>query len=255
MIIDANVDQAYRSDQYLQYVNIVDFGSDSSTTEYNFVSDSDSTWVRIPTEVYYWYVIMPKLVMERPKMGASVFNRFWRDYLWNVAVTDTSPGNNLHLGNVLTMASVFWDGESIVVDTHSDFNAEDCVLVTIWKWVAKTVPFGSPPPNRPNQPNKIANNHQGTCSELRMLLVASGRTGLIPLIGTWDYNENHHWNEFWWDGAWHPYQVNLGYGDCLIDLPGVAQDMKYGGGKNISIVWNERADGYQESVIDIFSDL
>lgn len=257
-IIDTNVAQMYRADRYLAYVQILDYGSDSSTTTYRIIRGNDTSWVAIPKEVYYWYVVMPKLVMERPKMDGSVFNKFWRDYLWNVAYTVGTPGENKRLGEVLPMASVFWNEDTIRVNTHTDFNYTDCALATIGKWVAKTVANGVGAPGRPNQPNVIANYHQGTCSEIRVVLAAATRTGLIPVVGTWNYNENHHWNEFWWNGEWHPYQVNLGYnagdGWCFIDFPHVAMDRKYGGGKNLSIVWNERPDTYQEAVVDIFSD-
>jgi len=258
-IVDSNVAQIYRIRSYLGYVILLDYGSDSSTTMYRIVRSSDTSWVTIPKEAYYWYVVMPKLVMERPKMDGSVFDKFWRDYLWNVAYTVGTPGENRHLGDVLPMASVFWNEDTLRVDSHTDFSYTDCALATIGKWVAKTIANGGGAPGRPNQPNVICNYHQGTCSELRMVLAAAARTGLIPVIGTWDFNENHHWDELWWNGAWYMYQVNLGYnsgdGWCYINFPGCAGDRKYGGGKNVSIIWNERADEYQESVVDVFSDI
>ncbi len=250
-IVDTNAARAYRIDTALAYVDIVDFASDSSTTRYR----TGNKWTRIPSRIYYWYVIMPKLVMERPRMGESESGAFWRDHLWNTAETAAEPGKGLTLGDVLSSVETFWDGRAARWENDEEFSSSHSAIRTIGAWVAKAVPFKNPLRGRPNQPNRIVTHHRGNCSEIRMVLAAAARTGLIPVIGTWHWNGNHVWNAVWWDGAWRPYQVDRWYGPTRIDLPEIGEDRLYNseGAQDVSIVWSERADGLPVSSAELYS--
>lgn len=91
--------------------------------------------------------------------------------------------------------------------------------------------------------------------DARTAVAAAARTGLIPVIGTWHWNGNHVWNAVWWDGAWHPYQVDRWYGPTRIDLPEIGEDRLYNseGGRDVSIIWSERADGLPVSSTELYS--
>ena len=126
-------------------------------------------------------------------------------------------------------------------------------LDVIGNWATRVVPLGAYG-NRPIQPNQIAREHNGNCGELQDLLCAAARTALIPTLCTMDICEDHVWTEFYWDGSWHPYQVDLGGGGTHIDNPGIAYDRDYGGGKQVSAIWNWRPDGYSWTTTGRYSD-
>ncbi len=252
ILID-NVQFAYSIDQGLQYVDIVDYGNPLeggdyySTTRYWAIVDGETTQVEIPKEIYYWWVIMPKITDELP---AYVYGRFWRDYLFYYA----DPGYPL-LCEKLANTKILWNGEKQWWQNQGmpyyDTLPAVCVVS---RWVAHTVPYPAQG-NRPIQPNQIAHEHDGNCGEIQDLLCAAARTALIPCGGVLDINEDHVWNEIWWQGSMFPWQVDLGCGATNIKNPGVAYDRKYGGSKEVSGVWEWRNDGYQRSVVGTYSDV
>jgi Transglutaminase-like superfamily len=91
-----NVRLIYEYDQYLDYVTVVDHGTPEdedywTTVEYIALVDDEPTTFEVPKEIYYWYIVHPKLDMERveyvdPATGATRDpedgGRFWRDYLF-----------------------------------------------------------------------------------------------------------------------------------------------------------------------------
>jgi len=77
ILID-NVQQAYQIDPELRYVDIVDYGNPFqgsdyySTTKYRVRVQSETTWVEIPRDIYYWWVMMPKGTDEPPQYVMSI---------------------------------------------------------------------------------------------------------------------------------------------------------------------------------------
>jgi len=246
-ILVDNVQQAYQIDRDLQYVDIVDYGNPLqggdyySTTKYRFLAQGETSWVEIPRDVYYWWVVMPKGTDEQPMY---VDGYFWRDYLFNCC----DSGYPL-LRDALAPTRVFWDGQRQAwgggfVDTMP-------AVAVVGRWAALTMPFPAEG-NRPIQPVTIAHEHNGNCGEMQDLLQAAARTALIPCGGVMDINEDHVWNETWWDGLFIPYANDP---TTHIADSGCAYEKKHGGSKDCSGIWDWRNDGWQRSVIGTYSDV
>jgi hypothetical protein len=248
-----NVQFAYQIDRELGYVDIIDYGDPLrggdyySTTRYRAIVNGDTALVEVPRDVYYWWVIMPKVTDEPP---TYVYNRFWRDYLFYYC----DSGYPL-LREKLANTRVLWNGERGWWQGNGGpwFDSLPAVAV-VGRWCAYTVPRAAQG-NRPIQPNQIAHEHDGNCGEMQDLLCAAARAALIPCGGVMDINEDHVWNDIWWQDSMHPWQVDLGGGPTNIKNPGVAYDRKYGGSKQVSGVWDWRNDGRQRSVVGTYSDV
>ncbi len=254
-LLVANVELMYQIAPELSYVDIADYGDPItggdyySTTRYRTIEAGDTVEVEIPREIYYWWIVMPKLSDEEPTMDQTVYGYFWREYLYYF----NDPGYPL-LKEKLAPTQVLWDAQVHHLPGSREFADSMFALDVLGNWVSKTVPYPASG-NRPIQPNVIAHEHDGNCGEIQDLLGAACRTALIPVALTNDINEDHVWDEFWWGEQWHPYQVDLGGGSTHIDDPYIAYDREHGGGKEVSAVWDWRGDGYQWSVVGRYSDV
>ena len=245
LLVD-NAKGVYDTDPFLSYVNVNDYGGTDyySTTEYNTIVGTDTIWVEIPKEIYYHFVVMPKVSDERPLNDASVYDEFWRQYLWDMDDTGYPILNEVLNQNVL----VFWDeqlkdyGWSTTPTFTDSLHAVDIIS----KWTRAIIPDVATG-NRPIQPNIIAHEHNGNCGETQDLLCASARVALIPTACTMDINEDHVWCEIWWDGEWRGWYVNT------INNPNCAYDKDHGGSKDCSCIWTWRNDGYTWDDAAIYS--
>jgi hypothetical protein len=231
-ILTNNAGLLYTNDETLGYVQINDYPGAGyySTTEYTFLEGSTPVQVEIPKEIYYWYVVMPKLSDEQPLQDASVYNQFWREYLYTYA----DPTYPL-LSTEMSTCTAIWDG--VPHNTGGTIDPTQAVDKVSY-WVSHTI-IEAAWGNRPIQPNIIAHEHNGNCGETQDLLNAAARTCLIPSVSTMDICEDHVWVELWWDGEWHPWQPDW------VDNPYIAYDDEYcPGGKDCSCIWTERNDGY-----------
>jgi hypothetical protein len=249
LLID-NVEFAYRIDEELQYVDIVDHGDPLqggdyySTTRYRTLSGADTVWVEIPREIYYWWVIMPKLSDEQP---TYIDGYFWREYLYFVA----DSGYPL-LREKLAATRLFWDGHTAGwANNGAPFYDSLPAVAVVGRWGAYTKPFPAGG-ERPIQPIRIAQIHTGNCGEMQDLLNAAARTALLPCGSVCDINEDHVWCEIWWNGDMQPYSDDP---TTYIATGYVSYEKKYGGSKNCSAIWDWRNDGLQRSVIGSYSDV
>jgi len=261
-LLEVNARLCYENDALLDYVNIVDHGAPPgdyhSTVEYCVEDGGVKTWVEMPREVYYWYIVHPKCSDEAPKMDDEVYNEFWREFLFDY----THPGYlNRELFDLLGETEVVWDRQAHDnLDGGRPFSDDDMALDVIGNWVSRHVANQASSP-RPIQPNLIITDHNGNCGELQDLLCAGTRTALIPCISAMDITEDHVWCEFW-DEGWHPYQVSWGApagdppspGPTHIDNYGICYDPDSGGGKEVSGIWDWRNDHYNYQVIDRYSE-
>jgi hypothetical protein len=256
-LLRRNAELMYEIDPELDFVEIVDydFGGDYySTTCYVTVDGPDTVIVEIPRDMYYWWVAMPKVSDEMPLMDESVYDMFWREYLYY----ESDVGYPI-LRDVVTPLKAVWDGLQYNWPAGRAFTDSMLAVDAIGNWCSETVPYAASG-NRPIQPNVIAFEHNGNCGELQDLLCAAARTCLLPCACTMDILEDHVWCELWmgeWARAdgWHPYQIDLGHGATRIDNYGVAYDHDHGGGKDCSCIWNWRNDGYIFDVIDHYSQV
>ena len=183
-----NAELIYTHDPLLSYVNVNDYSGPDyySTTEYNTIVGSDTVWVEIPKEIYYNYIVMPKVSDEKPMNDETVYNETWRQYLWDMDDPGFAVFNEVLNPNVL----VFWDettknyGWSTTPTFSDSLHAVDIIS----KWNRSMLPDGASG-NRPTQPNIIAHEHNGNCGETQDLLAASARVALIPTSCVMDINE------------------------------------------------------------------
>ncbi len=263
-LLVVNAHYIYEIDEELSYVDVVDYGtflSDSdyySTTKYRVIDkNGDTIWVEIPRDVYYWWVVMPKGTDEIPSMGAEVYNKFWREYLYygDETYDYTNGGEYPLLRDYLKKVKVLWDGKKYIFSGDREHSDTMSFVNALGIWVAEILPQKASG-DRPIQPNVIAYEHNGNCGEIQDLIWAAGRTGLVPFLGTLDINEDHVWNAIYFplDSTWYPYQVDWAHGATHVADSSIAYDKDRGGGKYVSCVWNWRGDGYQFSFIEPFSN-
>jgi hypothetical protein len=261
-LFEENARLIYDNDEYLGYVNVLDYGGPPgdyySTAEYCVEDSGVQTWVEMPREIYYWYVVHPKCSDEPPKMDDDVYNEFWREFLFDYTHPDYLERE---LFDVLSQTEIVWDREEHrTLDGGRPFSDDDMALDVIGNWVSRHVPNQASSP-RPTQPNRIITDHNGNCGELQDLLCAGTRTALIPCISAMNITEDHVWCEFW-DEGWHPYQVSWGApsgdppapGPTHIDSNHICYDPDAGGGKEVSGIWDWRNDHYNYQVIDRYSE-
>lgn len=243
-----NAQGIYDVDPLLSYVNVVDYSGEDyySTTEYNTIVDGDTVWVEIPKEIYYHYVVMPKVSDERPLNDSSVYNEFWRQYLWDMDDTGYPVLEEVLNQNV----QVFWDqqtksyGWSHEVAFSDSLHAVD--IVTGWVRAVIDAPASG---NRPIQPNVIAHEHNGNCGENQDLLCAAGRLALIPTVCVMDILEDHVWCQAWWNGTWHGWYIDTFSNDyCAYDKDRMT------GGKDCSCIWYWRNDGFIYDYVAYYSN-
>ncbi|MGB9561577.1 MAG: transglutaminase domain-containing protein, partial [bacterium] len=264
-----NAQKIYEIAPYLQYVQLIDHGSYPeepnyyTTVRYRIIDGGDTIWTdEYPKEIYYWFIVHPKLSDEKVKMNDSdgdtrqrTYGYFWREYLlYNPSSTRPyTTDDSLVLANVLQLPTYLWTRSDTSFPPARPFRPNDSALDIIGNWVSKILPYGAAAP-RPIQPNQIAYSHHGYCGEVQDLLAAATRCALIPCASTMDPAEDHVWNEFY-DNGWEYYQVDREGGGTSMGYDGGRQDVDYGGGKNISMIWNYWGNGYVEDVSDRYSQV
>ncbi len=240
----------YANDSVLQYVDLVEYGSVASgswytTTKYRIIDNvGDTVWREIPKEIYYEWVVMPILSDESPIMNSTVYNEFWRTYVFNNADSAYPV-----LKNVLANTKVFWDGHQYDwnnFDGTTPIPFADSMFATevVGRWVGHNIPIMAIDP-RQIQPNLILHDHNGNCGEIQDLQNAGARAALIPSLSVCTWPGDHVWCEIYWpDSAkWACYQVGRDHGqtNCGFSPPSWT-----GADRACITVW--RSDGYRYMV-------
>ena len=248
-----NAQQLYTIDSELNYVQILNTGSSttdpdyySTTRYYKTTADSQLVQVTVPRDIYYWYIVHPKITDEIPA------------YI-NPA---TNESNTTHSNNIaMPPDGVFWrtwlytvqdDTYPVLRDTlmqcQTAFNRNgaggDAIRTVQW-WINHTMSFTSNS-ERPHQPVRIYRKHFGRCGEYADYTAAICRIALIPCTSILSASTDHTWNEFWEDG-WVQWEPVNGY----IDAPLVYEN---GWGKVFGSVFEIRSDGFLTSVTDRYSE-
>ncbi|TKJ42545.1 hypothetical protein CEE37_02325 [candidate division LCP-89 bacterium B3_LCP] len=237
-----NAQWIYTADSSLNYVELMDYGNSNdddywTTARYSVIEEiGDTVQVEIDREIYYWYILHPKLSDEFPTYiypengnpAQPPWGVFWRDYLWNHA----DPGYPL-------LSEQFDDCDFLWARGTGPNDA----IGTVNGWVGDVMAWGAGP-ERPIQPVRIYVLHCGNCGEYSDIRAAAGRIALIPTVCTTNFCEDHVWNEFWerewihWDGG-------------SVNTPLMYENSW---GKTLSAVFNWRGDGFNWNVTDRYSE-
>jgi len=256
-LLQENAELIYLNDQYLDYVEVIDYGT--STTDENYYSTTkyrkvdargDTIEVEVPKEIYYWYIVDPKITDEIPafidpdiiednithnnNIADPPEGVFWRDYLFNQA----DAGYPV-LKDTLEGCTIVWDGTQNVNASMTHAAA------VITRWINATMSFTSNY-ERPHQPVRIYKKHIGRCGEYADFTAAAARAALIPCTSILAISGDHTWNEFW-DEEWiHWEPVNNSLNNPLV--------YENGWGKVFGSVFEIRSDGWLTSVTDRYSE-
>ncbi len=226
-----NVESLYAADAHLDYVEIVDRDLGEgyySTVVYRVLEGEETLEIELPRDLYYWYIVHPKLHKETPNYinpdtggpAAPPTGVFWRDFLMNSHDT----GYPL-LRTALEGCSVLWKCQPNTVDNGA--------VGAVTQWIQDVMTFQSH--QHHSQPVRIYRWHIGTCSVHSYLTSAAARAALIPTAVSVMYSDNHKINEFWdrrWV-AWEP--VNT-----FIDYPEGYENW----GWDVAAVFNWRGDSF-----------
>ena len=216
LLID-NARLIYDNDKRLDYVEVVDFGSSASdpgyysTTRYRKARIIDTTEVVVPRDIYYWYIVHPKISDEIPafidpgivednythrnNIVSPERGYFWRDFLFYHA----DPGY-AKLVDLLKGVKIVWN------EFNGSVGSRPHAMNVLNRWQSSCMEFTSNE-ERPHQPVRIYRKHIGRCGENGDMRVAAARAALIPACSVASYSTDHVWNEFWegkwihWDGA------------------------------------------------------
>ncbi|MCK4694293.1 MAG: hypothetical protein KAT74_00950, partial [Candidatus Cloacimonetes bacterium] len=229
-ILLENVITLYSNDSFFSYVDIIDYEGDDyySTTVYYVLEEGEIQEIELPREIYYWYIVHPKLHKEipnyiNPATGSPAdppTGVFWRDYLMN----HNDTGYPL-LRTRLDTCQVLWKCEQNTVNNGA--------VGVITQWILDVMTFQSH--THHDQPVRIYHWHIGTCSVHSYLTSATARAALIPATVNVMYSDNHKINEFWdrrWV-AWEP--VNT-----YVDNPGGYENW----GWDVASAFNWRGDSF-----------
>jgi hypothetical protein len=232
-----NAQALYDHDQDLQYVTIKDYdngdGNYYSTLQYNILRNGTAETILLPPQIYYWYVVHPKLTLGDID---ATYGSLWRSYVFN----HNDLGYPL-LKEKLANIQYLWDNESYYEAGNRlwtpSIQAHPTAIEAVSYWVGKTVP-NQAVGDRPGKPSIIAHEHNGWCGELQSIAVAAQRAALIPSIPACNVGEDHVWREFYEHG-WHENDNWWSDSGGAVDEPDV---YAYGWGKNMSAIYTWRGD-------------
>ncbi|MFP4460560.1 MAG: T9SS type A sorting domain-containing protein [Candidatus Zixiibacteriota bacterium] len=255
-----NAELIYALADSLEYVRLVEHEGDDyyTTCEYKVVDEGDTIWVEIPKDIYYWYIVHPKLsdegVYSSDDAGSSqqrTYDYFWREFLWFNPHPDfdyTDGGEYRMFNEHLKQCKVLWGREPI---DRANTDTTLWAAAAVGTWVSSMMP-GEPSGPRPIQPNQLAIWHRGNCGEGQDISGAALRTALIPNLNISNIAEDHVWNEFY-DEDWIFYQVDNHGGTTHLASGWAGYDSDHGGSKDISTVWAYRGDGYLMQVSERYT--
>ena len=222
MVLLENAEAIYRADAALDYVRITENGV--------FYRDNASREVRMPDEIYYWYIVEPRMLFETPRY---IHDDYWRTYFMeDEAYSDLTGGTLLEVAQSAATIYQAANRTTAWLANFMEFNYDDNYL----------------------QPITIYDNREGSCGEWSIIGTAAARTVLIPAWVVTNMGEDHQWNEFWFDG-WHHWDITFAIGHPenshrAIDRP-YAYERNWG--KDISGVYAWRGDDYSWGVSDHYT--
>ena len=211
-VFQRNAALLYEIDDALDYVELVDEGEpgvddDFWTTATYRVQAADGTVEEhtVDPEIYYWYVVHPRLEDEIPAFvdgwdsARSVdpdAGWHWREFLWSEAAASCPPEDE----RGCPVLDGWMDGVDVLWTGATDATEDGGAVGRIFDFVDAVMTFGAGA-ERPVQPVRIYALGVGNCGEYADLGDASARTALIPARNVGAFANDHTWDEFW-DERW-----------------------------------------------------
>ncbi|HVQ00678.1 MAG TPA: hypothetical protein VMT57_04110, partial [Candidatus Thermoplasmatota archaeon] len=157
-ILKENVYSLYNNDQWITYADILDYddgnGNYYSTIRYQVLDNGTGQWFTLPPEIYYWYIVHPKLTMADID---DTYGALWRNYLFN----HNDLGYPL-LKEKLSTIQYLWDNSSYYQGAYRlwtpSITEHPTAIEAVSYWVGKTVPNPAVG-DRPGKPSIIAHEH------------------------------------------------------------------------------------------------
>lgn len=238
MLLKENAESLYEHDQWIFYADIIEYddgmGNYSSTIRYRVLENETERYLMLPSEIYYWNVVHPKITNEEID---AVYGPVWRDYLFE----HNDLGYPL-LKEKLSTIQYLWDCQSYYQPGGRLWsvciNQHPTAIEAISYWIGKTVPNPATG-DRPGQTSVIAHEHNGWCGELQKIAIAAQRAALIPSISASNVGEDHVWREFY-ERGWHENDNWWSDTGGAVDEPDA---YAYGWGKNMSAIYQWQGDG------------
>ncbi len=209
----------YRISRALPYAKLVE-NRDHTTLSLML---SDGRWHKLPPEIYYWYVVHPRLRFEAP---SHYLGTFWREFFFK----DRKYGT------------------TAVEAVQGAQNVRQAVE-KLCRWSRKFVEWGEESHDKLPREPYYAN--YGSCGEWSIFATALGRALLIPTRLANDWGEDHVWNEFYEAGGWHRWDLNFPP-ETSLDRPGIYEAQWK---KTVSTVWTIRGDDYIVPISEKYTGL
>lgn len=215
-LFEVNARYIYLADPSLEYVQLEEVGEpgvdeDYYTTATYRIREEDGSVVErtLDRDVYYWYVVHPRLEDEPPFFIDGWVNDqpaepedgyFWREFLWERAVEEC-PADEREcpiLDGWMDGIDVLWEGKT---SAYEEVSAIGRVYAFVWT----AIHWGAGD-ERPVQPVRIYTVGCGNCGEHADLGSSAARTALIPAQNVGARSNDHTWDEFW-DERWIDFDV------------------------------------------------
>lgn len=198
-----NAHMMYTVSDDVSYATISDYNrSDGQHSTITYRTPTGN--VTVPEEIYYWYVVMPKIGHDNleymdPDTRDFAFSyeggEFWRTWLYY----NNDTGYPL-LKDYLANETNLWNGTRDL-DNNGAIGA-------LTRWEMKSVVFDMPPVRKIN-PIYVYKNHMGMCGENAYILAAAAKIALVPTVMTMTWEGGHSWNDFW-EMGWHQWEAYSG---------------------------------------------
>jgi hypothetical protein len=285
-----NAELIYKYDSLFKYVMLKNYGTAKQGGNYYTTAiyrqkdtSGNIVEVEIPPEIYYWYVVHPKISDETPgfvdplviednpniNLTTPQDGKFWREYIFNhndpdipnkdfgIYTTYVDTSSHVTTSGVVseaiykqlarhmldTLAKLDYIWDGAILSGMVSCYKNDHVMAALNRYVGSVMHFWSTPQERPHQPVRILKWGVGRCGEHEDLTAAVGRTALIPSAGVEAVSSDHVWNSFYFNAKWWPWEPVNGF---------VGRDFPDGNGNRWASVNHRRSDGITE--IDVAKD-
>ena len=297
-LIVRNAQWIYDMVDSLKYVRLKEYGTFAAgdyytTTEYRVKNgpSGDTIWSEIPSDIYYWHVVHPKIDREalasKHSSSDQTYGYFYKEYIWynpdpdhDYRHVDTTmvyvdaykqympgiyKGDSAHkhrfltlqrFGELMQKPEILWNRHQTYYDFLRDYKDSDHALNVLGNWASRAIPVITDGKVRPFQPNQALYEHNGNCHEDAILIVAACKTALIPVVHRNSSGEDHAFAAIY-DDDWYHYEFFRGGLDPTINAQfrGMTNLLKGGSyGWTTSIVHASRNDGYLGNHTSYYTD-